>query len=140
MKERKVSLIWFYNDKNQILLQERWDYSKYGEEWAFFGWWIEDWETPEEAFIREAKEELDFDMTKFNYHYLWEFIYEFPELDLRTFRNVFLIKTELKETDFTILEWKSAKYFSFDDAKKLKFPSDPSETIDVIKNYILWIK
>lgn len=137
MKIRKVSLIGFYNNQNQILLQERWDYSKNWEEWAFFWGWIEEWETPEEAFIREAKEELDLDMTKFDYYYLWEIIYEFPELDLITYRNIFLIKTELKETDFTVLEWKAAKYFSFEEAKKLKFPSNPSDMIDKIKNYIL---
>ncbi|MDD4151682.1 MAG: NUDIX domain-containing protein [Candidatus Gracilibacteria bacterium] len=135
MKIRKVSLIGFYNEKNQILLQERGDYSKNGEEWAFFGGGIEKGETPEEAFIREAKEELDLDMTKFAYDYLGESIYEFPEKIV--YWNLFLIKTDLKETDFTVLEGKAAKYFSFEEAKKLKFPSDPSDMIDKIKNYIL---
>jgi len=138
MKTRKVSLIWFYNDENHILLQERWDYSKHWEKWAFFGWHIEEWESAEEAFIREAKEELDLDMNEFDYKSLWEFIFEFSDLDLKVYRNIFLIKTDLKETDFTVLEWKTAKYFSFKEAKKLKFPSDPRGIIDIIKNYILW--
>ena len=134
----KGSIIVFYNYKNQILLQERWDYSKLWEEWAFFGWGIEAWETPEEAFLREAKEELDLDMINFDYKYLWEFIYEYPERI--TYRNLFMIKTNLEEWDFKVLEWAWAKYFDIEEAKKLKFPSDSIEFLDVIKNYILWIQ
>jgi len=133
---RKVAFIWFYNDKNQILLQERWDYSKYWEEWAFFWWWIEDWETSEEWFLREAKEELDLDMKNFNYKYIGNFIFDFPERIIH--RSIFLIKTDLKEEDFTVYEWKAAKYFDLEEAKKLKFASPVDETIDIIKKYILW--
>lgn len=133
---KKVSLIVFYNDESQILLQERWDYSKIWEEWAFFGWWIETWETPEVAFLREAKEELNLDMRDFDYRYLWEFVYEYSERI--THRNLFLIKTSLKEKDFTVLEWIWAKYFDIEEAKKLKFPSDSTEFLDLIKSYIPW--
>lgn len=131
---RKVSLVIFYNSKNQLLLQERWDYSKWWEEWAFFGWGIEDWETAKEAFFREAKEELGLDMAKFDYNYLWEFIYKFPERT--THRNIFIIKTDLKEDEFRVFEWIWAKYFSIDEARKLKFPSDVWEILDIIEKYI----
>lgn len=132
---KKVSLIWFYNSENKILLQERWDYSKYWEEWAFF-WWHREWnETPFETFLREAKEELDLDMTKFDYKHIWEYIFEFPNIITR--RNIFLIKTDLKEIDFNVFEWAWAKYFSFNEAKKLKFPSPVDETLDIIEKYIL---
>lgn len=135
---RKASLIWFYNDDNQILLQERWEYSKFWEEWAFWGGSIEEWETALEAFHREAKEELWLDMSEFDYDFIWEFIFDFPEQNKRIFRNIFMIKTNMLETDFTIYEWASAKFFDFEDAKKLKFMSDPSATLELIKNHILW--
>lgn len=135
MKEtRKVAFIWFYNEKNQILLQERWYYSKYGEEWSFFGWWIESWETPEEWFLREAKEELGLDMKKFDYKYIGDFIFEFPNRIVH--RSIFLIKTDLKETDFTVYEWAGAKYFDLDEAKKLKFANPVDKTIEIIKKYM----
>ena len=134
---RKVAFIWFYNDKKQILLQERWDYSKYWEEWAFFWGWIEDWETSEEWFIREAKEELDLNMKNFDYNYIWEYIFDFPEINFKVYRYIYLIKTDMKECDFTVLEWKSAKYFDTEEAKKLKFPSPIDKTIDIIKKHML---
>ncbi len=133
-KIKKVSLVWFYNNKKEILLQERWDYSKYGEDWAFFGWHKEWEETPEETFIREAKEELDLDMRDFDYKHLWEFVFEFP--NLITHRNIFLIKTDLKDSDFKVLEWIWAKYFSIEDARTLRFPSPVDETLDIIEEYI----
>lgn len=131
---RKVAFIWFYNANNQILLQERWDYSKHGEEWAFFGWWIEEWETPEQWFLREAKEELGLDMRDFDYKFIWDYIFEFPERIIH--RSIFLIKTNLKETDFTVYEWVWAKYFDLEEAKKLKFPSPVDKTIEIIKKFM----
>ncbi|MDD3145294.1 MAG: NUDIX hydrolase [Candidatus Gracilibacteria bacterium] len=135
MKEiRKVAFIGFYNSNNQILLQERGDYSKHGEEWAFFGGGIEEGETPEEGFLREAKEELGLDMGDFDYKHIGDYIFEFPERII--YRSIFLIKTNLKETDFTVYEGKSAKYFDLEEAKKLKFISPVDETIEIIKKYM----
>lgn len=131
---RKVAFIWFYNENNEILLQERWDYSKNGEEWAFFWWWIEPWETPEEWFLREAKEELWLNMRDFDYKYIWDYTFEFS--DRIIYRSIFLIKTDLKETDFTVYEWAWAKYFNLEDAKKLKFPNSVDETIEIIKKHM----
>lgn len=137
MKEKKwAALIIFYNSKNELLLQERWDYSKFWEEWAFFWWWIEDWETANEAFLREAKEELDLDMNNFDFNYIWEFIFEFPSVIIH--RNFFLVKTDLKEKDFTVLEWSWAKYFSFEETKQQKFINPVGEMLDIIKKAILW--
>lgn len=131
-----AALIIFYNSKNELLLQERWDYSKFWEEWAFFWWWIEKWETSHEAFLREAKEELDLDMNNFNFKHLGEFIFEFS--DVIIYRNFFLIKTDLKETEFTVLEWSGAKYFSFKETEKLKFINPVWWILDILEKEILW--
>ncbi len=133
-KITKASLICFYNSERQILLQERGDYSKYWEEWAFFGGWIEEWETALEAFLREAKEELGLDMNDFEYDYIWEFIHEFPER--KAYRHLYLIETEFKETDFTVFEWSWAKYFTLDESRDLSFPVPPWELIDILEKYI----
>jgi len=63
---KDVSLIIFYKD-NKILLQDRRNMSKFGEEWGFFGGRIEQSETPEQAVIRETKEELSYDLKKFRF-------------------------------------------------------------------------
>jgi len=60
---RRVALIVFYDDEKRILLQYRKGInSKFCEEWGYFGGGIENGETPEQAVIRETKEELDFDL------------------------------------------------------------------------------
>lgn len=139
-KIRKATIACFYNDENQILLQERWDYSKFWEEWAFFWWWIEQWETVDEAFKRELKEELWLDMNKFDYKYLWEFIFESDKLNLKVHRCVFLIKIDLRIEELTVYEWSWAKYFSLDEAKNLKFMTDPTLFLKLIRKNILWKK
>lgn len=101
---------------------------------GFFCWWIEEGESPENAFHREAKEELGLDMSLFDYRYLWEYIFEFPERI--AYWNIFIIKTTLKQDDFTVYEWAWAKYFSLEDARKLKFPSNPDIYIDIVEKFI----
>lgn len=64
---RKVALIVFYDKEGKILLQDRQGISKYGEKWGYFGGGIEENETPEEAVIRETKEELEFNLKKYKY-------------------------------------------------------------------------
>jgi len=67
MKTRRVAVVIFYNDKNQILLQDRTGYRRPGENYGFFGGGIENDETPEEALVREIKEELDYEISDFKF-------------------------------------------------------------------------
>lgn len=57
----------FYTPDKRILLQDRRDRSKVGEEWGFFGGSIEEGETPEQAMLREMQEELAFTPTEYTY-------------------------------------------------------------------------
>ncbi len=63
---RDVSLIIFYRD-DKILVQDRRDMSKWGEDYGFFGGQIEAGETPEEAVVRETGEELSFELKDFEF-------------------------------------------------------------------------
>ena len=55
-----TSLIIFFDEEGKILLQYRdANASVYANQWSLFGGGIEAGETPEEAVIRETKEELD---------------------------------------------------------------------------------
>jgi len=62
MKISNVSIILLYNDRGEILFQDRRKISKHGEEYGFFGGHIEDGESPEQALRRELKEELEINM------------------------------------------------------------------------------
>jgi mutator protein MutT len=67
MEHRKVSIILFYDDEGNVLLQDRKNKSRFGEEFGFFGGAIEKGETPEQALIREVKEELGIELKKFQF-------------------------------------------------------------------------
>ncbi|MBI4095246.1 MAG: NUDIX domain-containing protein [DPANN group archaeon] len=73
MKLHRVSLIIFYDSRKRILLQDRRGISKVGEHWAYFGGHINEDETPEQALLRETKEELGFELIGYDYKFLDKF-------------------------------------------------------------------
>lgn len=134
--QKTWAIIVFYNNEWKILLQERGSYSKIWEEWAFFGGWVEEGETPLEGFFREAREELGLYMQEFDYKYIWERVQYYPEMDFLVNRHFYLIKTDKKEKDFQVFEWIWCKYFTCEEARTLKFPLDNNKMFDFIAKYI----
>jgi 8-oxo-dGTP pyrophosphatase MutT (NUDIX family) len=63
-KFRKVACIVFYDDKKNILIQDRRDFSEHID-YGWFGGGIEKEESPETAVWREIKEELDINLKDF---------------------------------------------------------------------------
>ena len=62
---RNVSIIILYDEKKRMLLQHRDENAeRLPGYWAFFGGGMNEGETPEQAVIRETKEELDYDLDK----------------------------------------------------------------------------
>jgi len=61
MIKRKVAIILFHNN-GTILIQDRKEMSKHGEEYGFFGGKMEGDESPEQALKRELKEELNIEV------------------------------------------------------------------------------
>jgi 8-oxo-dGTP diphosphatase len=122
MEERRVSGIVFFDEKKRILLQDRCGISKRGEEWGFFGGHLENNETPEEAMLREVREELDFEL-KDSYRFIGEFHFQHPELRVIEYVFVAPIKNNLKL--FTVKEGAGMRLLSIPEARKLKmFPGD----------------
>ncbi len=136
MKKRTWVLIVLHNDEGKIFLQERGDYSKIWEEWAFFWWWVEEGEAHYDAFLREAREELDLDMTQFETEYIWTDTKYYSEADFEATRHFYLVKTQMKKEDFTIFEGIWGEYFTIEEAKKLKFPFNMNEELDMIQKNI----
>lgn len=137
MKKRTGALIIFFNQKAEVLVQIRGDYSKFWETHAFFGGWVEEWETHLEGFLREAREELGLDMTQFPYEYIWEQIEYHPEKDTEITRHFYIIPTDRTESDFTVYEGSGCQYYSLEDIKTLHFPNPNASMVDFISPFIL---
>ncbi len=129
MKTRKVSVIIFYDDKKRILLQDRRGINKLGEAWGFFGGKIEEGESPEQAVVRETKEELNFDLK--NYKYVGEYTYGVDESLRKKFNfdfenilcSVFVAPLKNNLSKFRLKEGRRMKLFSLSEAEKLKMVS-----------------
>jgi mutator protein MutT len=132
MKIRYVAAIIFYDDKKRILLQDRRGISKFGNEWGFFGGGIEENETPEQAIIREAKEELDFDLKKFRYIGKYE-----GKINENIFiLHVFVSPLNDNLSKFKQKEGRGMKMFSLTEAEKLKQPEHNKRVIIDLKNVL----
>ena len=140
MKTRKVAVIIFYDDKKRILLQDRRGISKLGEEYGFFGGEIEDGETPEQAVVRETKEELNFDLKE--YKYIGEYGYEIEDSLKKRFHfdfdavlcKVFIAPLKNNLSKFKLKEGKKMQLFSLNEAEKLKMVSDGD--IEIVRRLI----
>lgn len=109
------ALVYILHEKTgEVLLQDRRQISKHGEEWGTFWWGIEDWETPKQWAIRELQEELH--LTASNKMIFLE-MFSFMMGEKLQKRYVFVDFS--MQDSFTDYEWSGAVYFSITEAKKL---------------------
>jgi 8-oxo-dGTP diphosphatase len=117
MRTRRVALIIFYDEEKRILLQDRAGISKFGEKWGYFGGEIEKGETPEEAVVRETKEELDFDLK--DYEFIGIFKNQINE-EVFVERHVFISPLKDNFSKFKQIEGERMELLSIEEAKNLK--------------------
>ncbi|MDD5769789.1 MAG: NUDIX hydrolase [Candidatus Gracilibacteria bacterium] len=137
MNQRKVSLIVFYNDKKEILLQNRLGIAKRIADRGFFGGKIEDGETPEIAIIRETKEELCFDLIDFKYIGNHKSIVDYHGSDLEV--EAFIYISYIKNLDkFILQEGGGMEFFSIENAKKLDMVKNLDNfVLDIVEESLL---
>lgn len=133
MNTRQISLIIFYTEDKKILLQDRKFKTNPLIEWSFFWWWIEKNENPEEALIRETKEELSYDLKE--YKYIWTYKNYVPSLARE--HEVFIFVSPLKDiNEFEQREWEKMILVSLNEARKLKMWKELDyEILNIIEKY-----
>ncbi len=111
---------------NEILATQR-GYGVYKDWWEFPGGKIEPGETPEEALVREIKEELATDITINKYITTVE--YDYPEFHL----VMDCFWCSVKNGEFTLLEHEAAKWLPLDDLRQVNWLPADMEVISIIE-------
>jgi mutator protein MutT len=121
---RDVALIFFFKD-DRILIQDRRNIRKFVEDWGFFGGGMNPGESPDEAVVRETREELGYELR--DYSFVRKSNHSMPD---RTF-TVFAFAAPCPELGaFNQKEGQGMKLVTEEEALKLRFnPPD----YDIIK-------
>ncbi len=135
MKYGRVSMFAFVEDW-KVFLQERGDYAKRWEEWSFFGGHLEEDEKFLEWCLREVQEELNISIEKEDVILVGEFsniVHEVSDY----LSHVYISKAYQKYRDnIKIQEWVSGRFFTFEQAMKLKIFSHDYMVLDNIQRFL----
>jgi 8-oxo-dGTP diphosphatase len=117
---KKIAAIILENDNREILLYLRDNKPgiPFPNHWDLIGGHVEEGETPEEALVRETKEELDIDLKEYKFY---------KEYTCRTgdayenIKYIYIGKINLPIEEFTLLEGECPQFFSREDIPNVKF-------------------
>lgn len=86
--------------------------------WDLFGGHVEEGETPEEALVREVKEEINYDLKDYTFFRK----YECPEGDVYpNIKYIFSGSINLPVSEITLLEGERVRYFTRDEIPGIRF-------------------
>jgi 8-oxo-dGTP diphosphatase len=132
---KQIAAIIFENDRGELLLYLRDDKPgiPFPLHWDLIGGHVEEGETPEEALVREVKEELDFDLKEYR------FFRKYECLEGDAYPNVKYIysgKINIPIEEITLFEGDHARYFTRDEIPNIKFANMLKE---IVMDYINFI-
>lgn len=117
---KKIAAIIFENEKGEILLYLRDNKPgiPFPLHWDLFGGHLEEGETPEEALVREIKEELNYELKdyKFFKKYVCTEGDAYPNI-----KYIYYGKFNLPVDEITLLEGEYPRYFSREEIPDVKF-------------------
>jgi len=126
---KKIAAIILENDRGEFLLALRDNKSwiPFPNHWDLIGGHVEDGETPEEALVREYKEELDLDLKEYSFFRKYECLtgdaYE-------NTKYIYSGKINIPIEEVTLLEGERPQYFSREEIADVKFAN-------IIKSIVL---
>jgi 8-oxo-dGTP diphosphatase len=117
---KQIAAIILENDRGELLLALRDNKSwiPFPNHWDLIGGHVEEGETPEEALVREVKEELDIDIKDY------AFFKKFECLTGDAYENekyIYSGKINLPIEEITLLEGERAQYFKREEIPDIKF-------------------
>jgi 8-oxo-dGTP diphosphatase len=117
---KEIAAIIFENDNGEILLYLRDNKPEipFPDHWDLIGGHVEEGETPEEALVREVKEELDIDLREYAFYKKYECLtgdaYE-------NIKYIYYGPINLPIEEITLLEGVYPKYFKREEIPNVKF-------------------
>jgi len=129
---KEIAAIILENDKREFLLYLRDNKPDipFPDHWDLIGGHIEEGETPEEALIREVKEELDIDLKDYTFYKRYDCLtgdaYE-------NIKYIYYGKINLPIEEITLMEGVRPQYFSRAEIPNVKFANILKS---IVMNYI----
>jgi len=117
---KEIAAIILENNKGEFLLYLRDNKSgiPFPDHWDLIGGHVEEGETPEEALVREFKEELDLDLKEYRFYKKYECLtgdaYE-------NIKYIYSGKINLPVEEITLLEGVRPQYFSKEEIPNVRF-------------------
>src|SRR5664280_625821 len=115
---KEIAAIILENDNGEFLLYLRDNKPTipFPDQWDLIGGHVEQGETPEEALVREVKEELDIDLDEYTFYKKYECL----EGDIYpNTKYIFFGKINSPIEEITLLEGERVQYFSSDELSTL---------------------
>ena len=109
---KRASKIILLNKERKVLLQLRSKHHSHPGSWSLFGGHIDGPETPEEALIREIKEEINYDLTAYTFIKM-TIVEDFGQV------YWFYGTVDAALSELTLREGDDFNFFTYEEAKKL---------------------
>lgn len=117
---KTIAAIILENDKGELFLALRDNKPgiPFPNHWDLIGGHVEEGETPEEALVREVKEELDLDLKEYTFYKKYECLEgdAYPNT-----KYIYSGKINIPIDEITLLEGERAEYFSREEIPNVKF-------------------
>jgi 8-oxo-dGTP diphosphatase len=131
---KKIAAIILENPAGEILLMLRDNKPSipFPDHWDIFGGHLEEGETPEEALVREIKEELDIELKDYSFFRKYECLsgdaYE-------NTKYIYFGKIDIPIEKITLYEGQRARYFSKEEIPDIKFANIIKSVVMDYMNY-----
>ena len=126
-KRKQIKVVAAIIKQNDMIFATQRGYGDYKDWWEFPGGKIESGETPEEALIREIKEELD-TIIQVD-HFLMTVEYDYPKFHL----SMGCFYCSIERGSLTLLEHEAAKWLPINDLRQVQWLPADMEIIEQIE-------